>query len=52
MATWLPIVSLVVGIVSIVLAIFSMITTYKIEARIIKICKKIRKLIDGQDDEN
>ena len=52
MTTWLPIVSLVVGIISIVLAIFSMVTTYKTEARIIKICKNIRKLIDGQDDEN
>ena len=52
MTTWLPIVSLVTGIVSIVLAIFSIVTAYKTETRIIKICKKIRKLIDGQDDEN
>jgi len=52
MTTWLPIVSLIVGVVSIVLAIFSMVTTYKTESRIIKICKTIRRLIDGKDDEN
>ncbi len=42
--------SLLVGIVSIILAIFSMITTGKTEKRIIKIAKTIRKLIDGNDD--
>ena len=42
---WLAIVSLVVGIVSIVLAIYSMVTTSKKKKRIVKICKNIRKLI-------
>ena len=37
---WLAIVSLVVGIVSIVLAIYSMVTTAKMQKRIVKICKK------------
>ncbi len=46
----LAILSLVVGIVSIVLAIFSMVTTARTEKKIIRICKNIRKLIDGQND--
>lgn len=46
----LSITSLVVGLVSIVLAIFSMISTKKTQERIVKICKNIRKLIDGKDD--
>lgn len=49
---WLAIVSLVVGIVSIVLAIYSMVTTSKMQKRIVKNCKNIRKLIDGKEDEN
>ena len=38
----LSIVSLVVGLVSIVLAVFSMAITSKTEKRIIKICKSIK----------
>lgn len=49
---WLAIVSLVVGIVSIVLAIYSMVSTAKMQKRVIKICKNTRKLIDGKEDEN
>ena len=49
---WLAVVSLVVGIVSIVLAIYSMLTTADMQKRIVKICKNIRKLIDGKEDEN
>ena len=49
---WLTIVSLVVGIFSIVLAIYSIASTSKIQKRIVKICKNIRKLIDGKEDEN
>ena len=49
---WLAIVSLVVGIVSIVLAIYYMVTTSKMQKRIVKICKNIRKLIDGKEGEN
>ena len=40
-----------IGIVSIVLAIVSMVTTSLTEKRIIQIVKTIRKLIDGKDDE-
>ncbi len=46
----LAIISIVVGLVSIGLAIFSMVTTYRTEKRIVKICKNIRKLIDGKED--
>lgn len=46
----LSIISLVVGLVSIVLAIFSMASTKKTQDRIVDICKKIRKSIDGKDD--
>ena len=49
---WLAIVSLIVGIFSIVLAIYSMVSTAKMQKRIVKICKNIRKLIDGKEDEN
>ena len=49
---WLSIVSIIVGAVSIALAIFAMITKSKTEKRIIKICKKIRKLIDGKTDDD
>ena len=50
--TVLSIISLIVGIVSIILAIYSMVTTAKMQKRIVNICKNIRKLIDGNDDEN
>ena len=49
---WLAIVSLIVGIFSIVLAIYSMVSTAKMQKRIVNICKNIRKLIDGKEDEN
>ena len=47
----LSIVSLVVGVVSIALAIVSMVSTARTEKRILKITKTIRKLIDGKEDE-
>ena len=48
---WLSVVSLVVGIFSIILAVYSMISTSKMQKRIIILCKTIRKLIDGREDE-
>lgn len=48
---WLSVVSLVVGIFSIILAVYSMISTSKMQKRIITLCKTIRKLIDGREDE-
>lgn len=47
----ISIVSLIVGIVSIVLAIYSMVSTAKMQKRVLKTCFKIRKLIDGKDGE-
>lgn len=46
----LTIVSLIVGVVSIVLAIFSMVSTKKTQNRIIENTRKIRKLIDGKEE--
>lgn len=46
----LTIVSLIVGVVSIVLAIFSMLSTKKTQDRIIENTKKIKKSIDGKDE--
>ena len=48
---WLTIVSLITSLFSVFLAVFSIVTTYKTEERIIKICKNMRKLIDGKDDK-
>lgn len=46
----LSIISLVIGLVSIGLAVFSMISTKKMQNRIVNVCKDTRKLIDGKDD--